>query len=237
LGLYNRAQQCSHRAMILDAIEAAIAATGLVPRGSLRLAPDEADGDLAGKRSLVLIGLVGRSGWDSFAQSPEAQDGLADPLDRWSRRCIAALAQELGGTAIFPFGGPPYWPFQRWAQRAEPVHPSPLGLLIHPVHGLWHSYRGALAFAQELPVPPVPAVPSPCDNCPSRPCLTACPVGAFNAGGYDVPTCAAWLRIDQGQPCMERGCLARSACPVAPELAHQPDQASFGMRAYLASRG
>jgi hypothetical protein len=36
---------------------------------------------------------------------------------------------------------------------------------------------------------------------------------------------------------MERGCLARLACPFAAGLRHQPDQASFGMQAYLASRG
>ena len=45
---------------------------------------------------------------------------------------IEALARELGGKALFPFGGPPFLPFQRWAQRAEPVHSSPIGLLIHP---------------------------------------------------------------------------------------------------------
>ena len=42
---------------------------------------------------------------------------------------IGTLAQNLGAVALYPFGGPPYWPFQQWAQRCEPVHPSPLGLL------------------------------------------------------------------------------------------------------------
>ena len=42
-------------------------------------------------------------------------------------------------SALFPFGGPPHFPFQQWARRAEPVHPSPIGLLIHPIYGLWHS--------------------------------------------------------------------------------------------------
>ncbi|MBS0255507.1 MAG: ferredoxin, partial [Proteobacteria bacterium] len=121
----------------------AVAAQGLVVRGALRLAEGESNGVLAGRRSLVLVGLAGRAGWDGFAASPEAADGAPDPLDRWSRRCLTALAGELGAVALYPFGGPPYWPFQRWAQRAEPVSPSPLGLLIHPEFGLWHSYRGA----------------------------------------------------------------------------------------------
>ena len=30
---------------------------------------------------------------------------------------------------------------------------SPLGILIHPDWGLWHSYRGALAFRERLDLP------------------------------------------------------------------------------------
>ena len=98
---------------------AAVRRTGLVPRGAFNLAEDERAGELAGIRTIVLAGMVGRDGWDAFAASPEARDGLEHPLDRWSRRLIESLARELGGKALFPFGGPPFLPFQRWAQRAE----------------------------------------------------------------------------------------------------------------------
>ena len=102
--------------------------------------------------------MAGREGWGAFAASPEAHDGLEHPLDRFSRRVIEALARDLGALALFPFGGPPYWPFQQWARRAEPVHPSPIGLLIHPRYGLWHSYRGALGFREALDIPEPAAV-------------------------------------------------------------------------------
>ena len=46
------------------------------------------------------------------------------------------------GGALFPFSCPPFLPFLRWAERAEVVFPSPSGPLIHPVYGLWHTYRG-----------------------------------------------------------------------------------------------
>lgn len=220
----------------LAEIGEAIAAAGLVMRGALQLAPDERSGELAACHSLVLVGIVGRRGWDVFARSPEAADGLADPLDRWSRRCLGELAAATGATPLYPFGGPPHWPFQRWAQRAEPLHPSPLGLLIHPGHGLWHSYRGALAFPQDLGAQPPPPAASPCASCTDRPCLSACPVGAFTAQGYAADLCAAWLRGAEGRDCMARGCQARRACPVAPDQAHAPDQAAFGMKAYLAAR-
>ena len=136
----------------LETALAAISATGLVPRGALAVEEKERRGELADVRTIVLAGMAGRDGWSAFAASPEAADGADDPLDRWSRRVIEALARDLGAQALFPFGGPPFWPFQQWARRAEPVHPSPIGLLIHPVYGLWHSYRGALAFREALDV-------------------------------------------------------------------------------------
>ncbi|MEI9982759.1 MAG: hypothetical protein WDN69_05835 [Aliidongia sp.] len=88
-----------------------------------------------GSLTLALLGFVGREGWPEFAGSAEARDGVPDPLDRWSRRIIGRLAERHGAAAFFPFGGPPFLPFGAWAKRTEPVHPSPLGLLIHPDWG------------------------------------------------------------------------------------------------------
>ena len=112
--------------MTIAAVFGVITQTGLVPRGALRLEERERLGELASIRTIALAGFAGRDGWDAFAKSPEAADGAAHPLDRWSRRVIEALARELGAKALFPFGGPPFWPFQQWARRAEPVQPSPI---------------------------------------------------------------------------------------------------------------
>ena len=139
--------------MTIEGILAAITEAGLVPRGALRLEERERLGELASIRTIALAGFAGRDGWDAFAKSPEAADGAAHPLDRWSERVIGRLARELGAKALFPFGGPPFWPFQQWARRAEPVHPSPIGLLIHPRYGLWHSTAARSAFARRSPCP------------------------------------------------------------------------------------
>ena len=163
----------------------AIERTGLVARGAFRLAEPEREGALAGIRTMVLAGMAGRDGWSAFAASPEFRDGLPHSLDCWSRRVIEALAKDFGALALFPFHGPPYWPFQQWARRAEPVHPSPIGVLIHPRYGLWHSYRGALAFREALEVPEPTALASPCNSVPQALVLKACPVGSFSA---------SWLR-------------------------------------------
>jgi ferredoxin len=220
----------------LTKVYAAIERAGFVPRGAVRLDDGERGGLLADVRAIVLIGVAGRRGWDAFAASPEAKDRGADPLDRFSRRVIDALAADFGAVALFPFGGPPHWPFQQWARRAEPVHRSPIGVLIHPTYGLWHAYRGALAFVEALDVPPLEASQSPCGSCGERPCLNACPVGAFSADGYDVAACAAHLKSVAGADCMSAGCLARRACPVGAEYAHGPEQTGFTMRAFLRAR-
>jgi hypothetical protein len=219
-------------AEIAEAAEAA----GLLLRGGFALSPSERTGPLASARCVALLGFAGGVQWAGFAASPEAQDGEPHSLDRWSRRVVTALAERLGATPLFPFGGPPYWPFQSWARAAEPVAPSPLGLMIHPRYGLWHSYRGALAFAEALPFEKE-AAESPCVRCEGRPCLTACPVDAFTASGYDVEACAGWLRSPSGSDCLTRGCRARRACPVRREHGQAPEQARFHMQAFLAARG
>ena len=221
----------------IETIFAAIRRMGLVPRGALLLEESERAGALADIRTIVLAGMTGREGWSAFTASPEASDGRADRLDRWSRRVIEALAGELGGKALFPFGGPPFLPFQQWAQRAEPVHSSPIGILIHPRYGLWHSYRGALGLSERLAIPEPATVRAPCESCTGHWCLSACPVEAFSDAGYDVAACAGHLRNAAGADCMGFGCRARRACPVGAEHAYGPEQANFIMRAFLRGQG
>jgi len=227
------------RAASLEQAAAKAAAVGIALRGAFHPAPEDGVPALADGKpvaTLVLVGLVGRAQWPVFAVSPEAADGRAHPLDRWSQRVIGELADELGARALYPFEGPPWLPFQRWAMRAEPVHRSALGMLIHPDWGLWHSYRGALAFAERLALPERIERPSPCACCAAKPCLAACPVGAFTLERYDVEACADHLRSAAGTECLELGCRARDACPVGADHRFGRDQAGFHMRAFLASR-
>ena len=134
--------------MILDTIFPEIAPFGLIVRGGFH--PDTSDGVPGNPGTLVLIGNAGPAMWEVFAKEHR---GGPDPLDAWTRTVLGGVAAKLGATALFPFDGPPYLPFQRWAMRAEAVFPSPIGPLIHPEYGLWHAYRGALAFAEALDLP------------------------------------------------------------------------------------
>ena len=224
--------------MSLDLLEKLAGEAGLALRGEFHPGPGDevpAFGDGSPVGTLLLLGWTGPAQWPVFAGSPEALDALPDPLDRWSRRVVGSLAAAFGGAALYPFGGPPWHPFQRWAMRSEPVFVSPLRLLIHPDRGLWHSYRGAVAMRERLALPEQSTPASPCASCEAKPCLTACPVGAFTPGGYDIAACAAHLRSAEGADCCERGCLARRACPIGRENAYAPEQAAFYMRAFIAN--
>jgi hypothetical protein len=172
--------------------------------------------------------------WRAFTRDRRDEP---NPLDSWTRRVVTAAAGDLGASAsLFPFEGPPYHPFQRWALRADRVHPSPLGILIHPEFGLWHAYRAALCFVAELALPARPAAQTPCGTCRDRPCLSTCPVSAFSASGYDVEACARHVASPAGAPCREQGCLARDACPVGQAYAYSPAQAGFHMTHFLRGR-
>ena len=223
----------------LEQIRESLAPHGLALRGGFQPGPEDAVPALTGGRAcgtILLLGNLGGALWPVFAESPELADGAPHPLDRWTRRILESLAPGFGATALFPFGGPPWLPFQRWAMKADSVTASPLGILIHPDFGLWHAYRGALAFADRLDLPQGVRRPSPCDSCIERPCLSGCPVGAFSPGGYDVAGCRGHVAGVRGTACRGQGCLARLACPIGREHAYPPAQMAFHMAAFLAGR-
>ena len=146
------------------------------------------------------------------------------------------LAADLDARAAYTFEVSPPWPYITWASLAGAGHVSQLGLNIHPVHGLWHAYRAALLFPVAFDLPRPIAGAHPCESCTEKPCLTACPVSAFDGASYAVDTCAAHLRMTPEGACMSRGCLARHACPVGQGLAYSSEQAGFHMKAFLAAR-
>ena len=209
---------------------------GLYLRGSTALHQQEIeDYAFAGDEPVVtLVGNIGSSYWPHFSRSVEYRDGRENPLDRWSRRVADEICRDLPLRPLFPFAGPPYYPFLQWAERAEALSQSPLGLMIHADFGLWHSYRFALLGAQQVS-PPVPA-PSPCLTCAGQPCLHSCPVNAFDHSGYAVDACASFLKHSPQAECHSHGCMARYNCPVAREHRYEDEQSQFHLRAFLADR-
>lgn len=216
-------------------LQKALREHGLFVRGVTRLSRDEIetwalDGECT---ELALVGNIGSSYWPQFSQSPEFSDGAANPLDRWSRRVASGIARKLSLRPIYPFEGPPYFPFQQWAKRAEGLEQSPIGVMMHPEFGLWHSYRFALLGSGLAGQTTQLSAASPCLGCVDKPCLHTCPVDAFDAAGYAVERCADFLHDRPQADCHRLGCMARNACPVAIDLRYVPAQGSFHLRAFL----
>ena len=210
----------------LAEVAAAAAGEALSVLGALHPGPD--DLPPPGTGTIVLLGPDGPRFWERFRADPEFADGGADPMNRWSLRVIGGLAGRLGATALFPFGGPPWQPFTRWARASGEAWESPVGLLAHARLGLFVSYRGALAFREALALPPPAA--RPCDVAPgpastlARPacwartattCLAATPFSTPKRGAAASPAAA---------PC---AVPARSGANAAPEA-----QSAFHMAAF-----
>jgi len=217
-----------------DFICGALSEEGLRGRGAFYPGVDDQVPDCgfaSGAGTLVLVGNIGGAMWPVFEAGRRDED---DPLDQWTVRVLGRVVDHLkpalgNVVALYPSDGPPYHPFQQWAMRAEPVSPSPIGPLMHPDHGLWHAYRGALAFERKLTIPDREERENPCDTCPDKPCLSTCPIGAFTPGQYDVKGCANYLTTESGDVCLAQGCQARRACPVATHNHYSEAQGRFHM--------
>lgn len=178
--------------------------------------------------------LVGNAGPEMFRRFM-GESTPKDSLDEWTRATVDALAADLDARAVYPFDTPAL-PFLTWARKAQAGHVSPLGLNIHPVYGLWHAYRAALLFPVAFDLPRHASGAHPCESCAEKPCLSACPVSAFDGTSYDVAACGRHVLSEAGETCMTGGCLARRACPVGRDYMYQSAQIQFHMRAFAEAR-
>jgi hypothetical protein len=211
-----------------------LARSGFVALGGFHPGPADCVPDVGRNvpgRTLLLIGNAGPALWSQFTASAEYGDGKSDPLDRFTRRILSAIAIDFGLAPVFPFHGPPYHPFQQWALKAGGFSQSPLGLLAHGSYGPWAAFRAAFVSGEEFGTFELNGKPGPCEACADKPCLTPCPVDAVTRNGYDVAACIAHLRENTAADCMA-GCLARRACPYGAEFAQGSDQAGHHMQAF-----
>lgn len=219
----------------VEEVASALAANGLMLRGGFSFGDDEVapDGPSgAPAKSVLLVGQAGAAPWPYFQRWLEGQPRtIANPLDNWAREVIGAVAQGCGARAVSP-SDRPYLPFQQWAMRAEGLKPSPLGVLMHPEYGLWHAYRGALLFDDEISLPEAHEAIHLCDICVEKPCLKSCPVDAYSEQGFAHEACLDHVRGPRGEPCRSGGCLDRNACPYGAEYRYPADVQAFHMAAF-----
>lgn len=181
---------------------------------------------------LLLVGHGGRQLWRAF-QAAEGPDGAPDPLDRFTRRHLDFVMQNKWGVPVnhclylyplSPLSLP--LPLQQLGSAAGWAHRSPIGSDMHPDFGLWFAYRAAVLIKDELPLLSQPLRPSPCDTCVEKPCMPACPAGAVGEiGRFGLNACISH-RLQPRSSCASQ-CLARLACPVAPQHRYTAAQITY----------
>ena len=129
--------------------------------------PPLADGNAS--KDLLLIGSTGPSLGPALRRSPEYTDNQADPLDRYTRRVLGKIASGSGFAVLFPFDGPPYHPFQRWAMRCGGFSQSPLGVLAHTEFGPWSGFRAVFLSPVPLRGLSRSGETGPCETCSDKP--------------------------------------------------------------------
>ncbi len=174
--------------------------------------------------SLLLLASTGTALWTALhAAGVQSREHPIDSFVAERLRDIRALIP--GPTRLLwpdPEGGTPF-PVSLAGRLAGWGHRSPLGLTIHPRHGLWMGYRGAILLGQNLPEDLEPGAPSPCMSCARRPCIPACPVGAVGGkDGLDAIACFT-ERLRPGAAC-GTACAARLACPVGAQSRYTDEQ-------------
>jgi hypothetical protein len=219
----------------LERLSSILSTHGLALRGGFNFSDgDEGPAGPSGKpaRSVLLVGNAGAAYWPCFQRWRRAQPtDVANPLDTWCREVIGAAAREFGARAVSP-SDRPYLPFQQWAMRAEALKPSPVGILMHPEYGLWHAYRGALLFDLEIAIRQAREKIHLCDACVEKPCMKACPVGAYSPRGFAHEACLAHVRGTAGARCRTQGCLDRNACPYGTDYRYPAEVQAFHMTAF-----
>lgn len=168
---------------------------------------------LPGTRAILVVGSGGPALWEGLLDDcrahPEHWSNEAHPLDARVRRVVESV--EVPGRHRWFFAAAEaelHLDFRLLASLAGLGGKSRMGLLLHPVHGLWLGLRAACFLDSELPFD-TPDLADPCAGCPGY-CASACPGSAFPGGTWDVARCTAFHA--ESERCATR-CDARLACP------------------------
>jgi len=219
-------------AAALDAGIAWLSARGLnvsavLPTEELTSQVPGLSGEAAAFPRLLLLGSTGSALWDQLElEAPAARE---HPVDEHCSETIERFCQDFLGDVrhrvLWPADSPSPLPLTELARSAGWSYRSPLGIGIHPRHGLWLAYRGAVLLDCEIPERREPESAHPCESCDDKPCLEACPPGAVGGpAGLDLSAC--WSERSRPEVPCASVCLARGACPAGqssryPELQRQ----------------
>lgn len=193
----------------------------------------------AGYKNILLIGSAGKKLWQAMPAEYLQRD---DPVDEYSIDCVNRVFEEClpSGSWQFLFPESPSGieiSLQKLGSLAGWHHASPLGIGINGQYGLWFAYRAVVAIESEIVSAEKTGYlsgDSPCLSCDAKPCLSRCPAQALTSDGNpDLSACVSH-RLSTASDCAST-CLARQACPIAPQYKYSGDQVAYFYDRSLAS--
>jgi len=177
--------------------------------------------------SIVVIGHGGPTMWEKIPKplGPNPVDTFAlNEVEKFNRDVLNDSSLRI----LYPKS---QWlvPLQRLGRFLKLGQPSLLGLDINSQYGLWFAFRVAFLTSRPLPKISGPTDKSPCINCATKPCQTACPAQAVQSKPEDfrLNACAQY-RFEENSKC-EHWCHARAACPVGEAHRYTDEQFAYHM--------
>ena len=167
---------------------------------------------------ILLLGHGGKQLWRAMERANAFT--ADDPVDTFSINTTRHFLDHYLGSPPSLFLYPTadiIVPLQQLGTLAGWHQPSPLGIGMNVEFGLWWAYRTAVYIRADLPIikQALPEL-STCGQCVDKTCVLACPATAVGAAEpLDFPACMA-LRLRPQSICASQ-CVARRACPIAPE--------------------
>ena len=212
---------------------------GIVILGMFRIDSNDENhwAELHGRQGqwLHLIGNVGSRHFDIFQQKRAESHPKPLSMDEYSEAVLEDMFSSYQIEHYYFPSRKPYAPFQSWALRAHSGFLSPLGLLIHPLYGLWHAYRAVMITQYPLTkIEDDKSITSPCASCVEKPCISACPAKAVgDESAFSYQQCQAYLRAETTSFCVKQHCLSRQACPVGKKHQYHKAHLQFHQQNYV----
>ena len=181
--------------------------------------------NVAPLEKLVLLGMGGPGLWERVRQETCPETEIFDSA---SEKAVLEVCRRFWGGAkprlLYP--GAALIPLQKLGRWAGWANPSPLGMDISPCYGPWFAYRAAFLVKAPLEYTEAFTANSPCDDCESKPCIQACPVGAVTHDQSIAMDLCLPQRLADPQGCGV-SCGSRLACPVGEKWRYSKEQIRY----------
>lgn len=181
-------------------------------------------GNIPQYKQLLLFAHGGTQFWDALQR--HGMSG-ADPVDAFTVACLQRyFAQRLSGESyaiLYPGTVPVN--LQALGTLAGWHHDSPFMVGVNSEWGSWFAYRALVLADTEFSVTPQEKGVAPCLSCDTRPCISACPAKALENGQFALNKCMAYRQQVESQ--CQYQCLARLACPIAPQHRYCAEQIHY----------